>query len=103
MRAWQFHPQWSLDAMFLFFALKYQQYDGNLQDYNASALGPAGTSSGPTSTSAIARTMATSPGDTVACGCSSERLTEALYGNAAAHVPALPRREPPRTLGRWFR
>ena len=33
---WQFHPQWSLDAMFQFFALKYQQYDGNLQDYNAS-------------------------------------------------------------------
>ena len=33
---WQFDPQWSLDAMFQFFTLKYQQYDGNLQDYNAS-------------------------------------------------------------------
>jgi hypothetical protein len=33
---WEFHPRWSLDAMFQFFALKYQQYDGNLQDYNAS-------------------------------------------------------------------
>jgi hypothetical protein len=33
---WEFYPRWSLDAMFQFFALKYQQYDGNLQDYNAS-------------------------------------------------------------------
>jgi hypothetical protein len=33
---WQFAPQWSLDAMFQFFSLKYQQYKGNLQDYNAS-------------------------------------------------------------------
>jgi len=33
---WQFHPQWSLDARFQFFTLKYQQYDGNLQDYTAS-------------------------------------------------------------------
>jgi hypothetical protein len=32
---WEFYPRWSLDAMFQFFALKYQQYDGNLQDYNA--------------------------------------------------------------------
>jgi len=32
---WEFYPHWSLDAMFQFFALKYQQYDGNLQDYNA--------------------------------------------------------------------
>jgi hypothetical protein len=32
---WEFYPQWSLDAMFQFFALKFQQYDGNLQDYNA--------------------------------------------------------------------
>ena len=28
---WEFYPQWSLDAMFQFFTLKYQQqYDGNL-------------------------------------------------------------------------
>jgi len=33
---WEFYPRWSLDAMFQFFTLKYQQYDGNLQDYNAS-------------------------------------------------------------------
>jgi len=33
---WQFAPQWSLDAMFQFFSLKFQQYDGNLQDYTAS-------------------------------------------------------------------
>ncbi len=33
---WQFHPRWSLDAMFQFFALKFDQYDGTLQDYNAS-------------------------------------------------------------------
>ena len=39
-------------------------------------LGPAGTSSGPTSTSTTARTTATSPGDTEASGCSAERLTE---------------------------
>lgn len=32
---WEFYPRWSLDAMFQFFALKYQQYDGNLQDYTA--------------------------------------------------------------------
>ena len=32
---WEFYPHWSLDAIFQFFALKYQQYDGNLQDYNA--------------------------------------------------------------------
>ena len=32
---WEFYPRWSLDAMFQFFTLKYQQYDGNLQDYNA--------------------------------------------------------------------
>ena len=32
---WEFYPRWSLDAMFQFFALKFQQYDGNLQDYNA--------------------------------------------------------------------
>jgi hypothetical protein len=32
---WEFYPRWSLDAMFQFFALKYQQYDRNLQDYNA--------------------------------------------------------------------
>jgi hypothetical protein len=32
---WEFYPKWSLDAMFQFFALKFQQYDGNLQDYNA--------------------------------------------------------------------
>ena len=32
---WEFYPHWSLDAMFQFFALKFQQYDGNLQDYNA--------------------------------------------------------------------
>jgi len=32
---WEFYPRWTLDAMFQFFALKYQQYDGNLQDYNA--------------------------------------------------------------------
>ena len=32
---WEFYPQWSLDAMFQFFTLKYQQYDGNLQDYHA--------------------------------------------------------------------
>ena len=32
---WEFYPKWSLDAMVQFFALKFQQYDGNLQDYNA--------------------------------------------------------------------
>ena len=32
---WEFYPRWSLDAMLQFFALKYEQYDGNLQDYNA--------------------------------------------------------------------
>jgi len=32
---WEFYPRWTLDAMFQFFTLKYQQYDGNLQDYNA--------------------------------------------------------------------
>ena len=32
---WEFYPRWSLDAMFQFFTLKYQEYDGNLQDYNA--------------------------------------------------------------------
>jgi hypothetical protein len=32
---WQFAPQWSLDAMFQFFTLKFEQYDGNLQDWNA--------------------------------------------------------------------
>ena len=35
---WEFYPQWSLDAMFQFFALKFDQYDGNLQDYNASVV-----------------------------------------------------------------
>lgn len=33
---WEFYPQWTLDAMFQFFAIKFDQYDGNLQDYNAS-------------------------------------------------------------------
>ncbi len=32
---WEFYPRWSLDAMFQFFTLKFQQYDGNLQDYTA--------------------------------------------------------------------
>jgi hypothetical protein len=32
---WEFYPRWSLDALFQFFALKFEQYDGNLQDYNA--------------------------------------------------------------------
>ncbi|HEY1874093.1 MAG TPA: hypothetical protein VGG67_06800 [Steroidobacteraceae bacterium] len=32
---WEFYPRWSLDAMFQFFALKFDQYDGNLQDYTA--------------------------------------------------------------------
>jgi hypothetical protein len=32
---WEFYPRWSLDAMFEFFALKFDQYDGNLQDYTA--------------------------------------------------------------------
>jgi hypothetical protein len=32
---WEFYPRWSLDAMFQFFALKFEHYDGNLQDYNA--------------------------------------------------------------------
>jgi hypothetical protein len=32
---WEFYPQWTLDAMFQFFALKFDQYDGNLQDYTA--------------------------------------------------------------------
>lgn len=33
---WEFYPHLSLDAMFQFFALKFDQYDGNLQDYTAS-------------------------------------------------------------------
>jgi hypothetical protein len=32
---WEFYPRWSLDAMFQFFSLKFDQYDGNLQDYTA--------------------------------------------------------------------
>jgi hypothetical protein len=32
---WEFYPQWTLEAMFQFFALKFDQYDGNLQDYTA--------------------------------------------------------------------
>jgi hypothetical protein len=32
---WEFYPRWSLDAMFQFFTLKFDQYDGNLQDYTA--------------------------------------------------------------------
>ena len=35
---WEFYPRWSLDAMFQFFTLKFDQYDGNLQDYNASVV-----------------------------------------------------------------
>ena len=33
---WEFYPRWSLDAIFQFFTLKFDQYDGNLQDYNTS-------------------------------------------------------------------
>ena len=32
---WEFYPQWTLEAMFQFFAVKFDQYDGNLQDYTA--------------------------------------------------------------------
>lgn len=32
---WAFAPRWSLDALFQLFSLKFDQYDGNLQDYNA--------------------------------------------------------------------
>lgn len=32
---WEFYPRWTLDAMFQFFTLKFEQYDGNLQDYTA--------------------------------------------------------------------
>jgi hypothetical protein len=32
---WEFYPQWTLDAMFQFFTAKFDQYEGNLQDYTA--------------------------------------------------------------------
>jgi len=35
---WEFAPHWNLDALAQFFALKFDQYDGNLQDYDASVV-----------------------------------------------------------------
>lgn len=35
---WEFAPQWHLDALAQFFSLRFDHYDGNLQDYNASVI-----------------------------------------------------------------
>ena len=35
---YQFNPQLNLDALFQFFVLKFDQYSGNLQDYNLSLI-----------------------------------------------------------------
>lgn len=35
---WRFAPHWNLDAMAQVFALKFNQFDGNLQDYTASVI-----------------------------------------------------------------
>ncbi|HYX75397.1 MAG TPA: hypothetical protein VE819_12000 [Steroidobacteraceae bacterium] len=71
---WEFYPRWSLDAMFQFFALKFQQYDGNLQDYNAAVCYMPWRNFG-------AMTV-TSCGDTAACGVSSRHPTEPTTSSA---------------------
>ena len=35
---WEFAPHWDLDALAQFFSLRFDRYDGNLQDYTASVI-----------------------------------------------------------------